>query len=428
MKLGLSKPTGQPTLRKTIKTHYQKVASFKFAWPAWQAIRENGVSSKSHETRDEIKKFEKDLISNLQSLVARLSKKTFKFVPAKGIAKKRKDKKSRPIVMAPLESRIVQRAILDVIQSEQRAKEVFDSEFSFGGLPGKGVKDGVLCAQKFIRNGHASYYICSDISGFFTDIKRSKVQDEISKIFSDSDFLSLFEKAMVTELANIAELKENADLFPIHEIGVAQGCCLSPLVGNIYLKDFDRQMNSPDVLCLRYVDDFLILGPSQKVVNAKFKLAKRLLGELGLSAYEPEKNSNKAHEGDPKKGFNYLVCCISSSTIKPSSESWQKLHSMVQATFQDALSGAKSSDDYVWKFTDVSVSISRRLEGWIKQYKFCIDDRVIGQWNQILQTEFLDFQKRFYTIADRQNPKRKAELLGYYNIHQAFLDIKIKSI
>ena len=98
------------------------------------------------------------------------------------------------------------------------------------------------------------------------------------------------------------ELAGISDQFPIYEVGVAQGNSLSPLLGNILLKDFDRRMNEGDCTCLRYIDDFLILAPNAKAARSRFRLAKRLLSELDMSLSE-EKSSEGAINVDNQFEF-----------------------------------------------------------------------------------------------------------------------------
>ena len=81
--------------------------------------------------------------------------------------------------------------------------------------------------------------------------------------------MALFRQAIHVELSNLAALREHADRFPTEDIGVAQGSALSPLLGNIILADFDQRMNDGECRCLRYIDDFIVLGPSSAAVMAR---------------------------------------------------------------------------------------------------------------------------------------------------------------
>ena len=106
---------------------------------AWRVIHENARTSQSIDTRREIEEFAENAESNLTRIQRQLNRNAFVFAPAHGIAVPKKDKKTiRPLVVAPVESRIVQRAILDVVLTVPSIQTYASSPFSFGGIK-KGV-------------------------------------------------------------------------------------------------------------------------------------------------------------------------------------------------------------------------------------------------------------------------------------------------
>ena len=99
----------------------------------------------------------------------------------------------------------------------------------------------------------------------------------------------------------MAALRHNAAKFPIEDIGVAQGNSLSTLLGNLYLHEFDAEMNmSRDVMCLRYIDDFLILAPSKSLAENTFSKALGLLSKLGLDV-----SKEKTRGGMQQRGSSF---------------------------------------------------------------------------------------------------------------------------
>jgi RNA-directed DNA polymerase len=94
-----------------------QVRSLRCLEAAWRSVRTNGLASKSETSRKEIQRFDEDPAGNLRSLKSRLGHGSFKFPAARGVAIPKPGKKDiRPIVLAGVETRIVQRAILDVLQ------------------------------------------------------------------------------------------------------------------------------------------------------------------------------------------------------------------------------------------------------------------------------------------------------------------------
>lgn len=246
---------------------------------AWNAVRRNARSSKSLDTREEIAEFEAKSRTYLKRLSRELQTKTFKFPPARGIRipKDKKDKANfRPLVVAKVEARIVQRAIHDVLISIPAIQNYIKTPYSFGGV--KKLKSEEIAAVpaaihavlEAIGDG-ADFIIRSDITSFFTRIPKSTVTKMVSSAVSDNEFLTLFEQAIAVELENMAQLRGHAKAFPIEDIGVAQGNSLSPLLGNLILYDFDRELNKkPDVRCIRYIDDLLFWRHPKKLQKILF--------------------------------------------------------------------------------------------------------------------------------------------------------------
>jgi retron-type reverse transcriptase len=277
---------------------------------SWRVIYANGRFSKSEDVRNEIQRFAKDSSSNIRRLQRRLSRGEFRFQPAKGVPIPKLDARGkptgrfRPIVLAPVESRIVQRAILNVLLEIPALQRFAKTPLSVGGLRRdrsdvalelpkhevpSAVPAAIQAALGAIRAG-AKFSATADIASFFTKIPKPHVIGIISDAVDDADFTSFVEDAVAVELSNLASLRDKAEAFPIEDIGVAQGNSLSPLLGNLILADFDREMNDGDCACIRYIDDFLILATSEKAGNARLKKATRLLEKLGMSL-SPEKSS-----------------------------------------------------------------------------------------------------------------------------------------
>src|SRR6202022_1180606 len=94
----------------------------------------------SESTRDSIEVFSTDFEKNLKRIQQRLKSNTFKFPLAHGVAIEKKGKSTiRPIVITPIETRIVQRAILDVILSFKEINKILSAGFNFGGISEGGV-------------------------------------------------------------------------------------------------------------------------------------------------------------------------------------------------------------------------------------------------------------------------------------------------
>lgn len=109
---------------------------------AWHVIYENGRSSQSSETRRDIANFAETAHATLTRIQRQLCRDAFVFKPAIGVPIRKKGKNSkRPLVVAPIESRIVQRAIHDVLLSIPAIQQYAENPYSFGGVRKKKGKD-----------------------------------------------------------------------------------------------------------------------------------------------------------------------------------------------------------------------------------------------------------------------------------------------
>ena len=146
---------------------------------AWHAIRRNGETSRSPKTREATRKFGADLPRQFRRMQERLRRSPYVFAPQTGATpEKAKGKGKRPLVIAPLEDRIVQRAILDVLQDANelpKVQEVLATPTSIGGIRGRGVEHAIKLIQDAHSQGNANFVAGSDISGFYTKISQAEV-------------------------------------------------------------------------------------------------------------------------------------------------------------------------------------------------------------------------------------------------------------
>ncbi|MFC6654938.1 reverse transcriptase domain-containing protein [Roseibium salinum] len=110
--------------------------------------------------------------------------------------------------------------------------------------------------------------------------------------------------------------------FPREDLGVAQGSALSPLLGNILLHGFDQAMNEGDCACFRYIDDIIILAPSERAANARFRKAEGLLSDLQLE-FSAQKSCGGVQTFE--SGFEFLGIEIVNGLIRPNGKAVGKL-------------------------------------------------------------------------------------------------------
>jgi RNA-directed DNA polymerase len=386
---------------------------------AWRKVRDNGQHSLSAETRDEINKFEAESARRLNMLQYHLSHHCFEFRAQQGIAKRRPGKRPRPIVVAAIENRVVQRAILDILQGLRPICEVLSTRTSVGGIKNRGREHAMSLVREATNNG-ARYFIRSDIEGFFTKIPRADVLSFIAQFISDPEFLDLVTKATDTQLANLHQLGDEALLFPIEERGVAQGSPLSPLIGNILLRGFDSKLNGRGITCIRYIDDFLLLGPNETVVKKAFRNAQDLLRGMGLQAYDP--GSEKAEAGRVEDGFDFLGCAISPGLIQPTRSARKKIVIQIGSILVEGSRSTSASRGGAPRFmrrqryAQTLVRLDHVLLGWAHAYAFCNGRQSFDGIDRAVNVEMGAFRRRTDAMLSRASAAESRRILGVRNL------------
>ena len=197
---------------------------------AWTAVRSNVNASGHDRFKAEVERISENPIPHLRRIQQNLHSRRFVFAGQHGVVKTKTTGKKRPIVVAPINNRIVQRAILNVLQSEDDRimphlgdiPSALRTSTSVGGIPKRGVSYGIKIVNEAIKSG-ATHYLRSDIRDFFTKVPKASIANFVREQTRDEEFTILFEQAMATELDNADEIKDYLYLFPLEDIGVPQG-------------------------------------------------------------------------------------------------------------------------------------------------------------------------------------------------------------
>jgi len=401
-------------------TLYDDVANHSTLETAWLSVRRSGLRSQSERTREAIKSFDASLGSHLERISSELSEGTFAFGKARAAPIAKPGKDPRPLLVPEIPARLVQRALLEILQQQDQISSYVDHPCSYGGLPGKTRAQAIAAACESIAGG-ATFVIRSDIPGFFTRILRQDVLARIRELLPDESLNGLLDQATHLEISNVEQVQTIRHLFPSYDEGVAQGCCLSPLFGNIYLRGFDDDLNSGDATVLRYIDDFLVLGRNQDSAREVFDQARRLLRTLNLGAYHPDDGTGKASAGHVERGFDFLGCRVTPGRIEPSKGARQAFIERVADQLRTSAHRLRTglpdpAVDQPYSLSGVLLRTGRMVRGWSEQYRFCnqsdafgsVDHKVDKLVTKYLKTFFKQYKKA------RSDPARLRRLLGIW--------------
>lgn len=385
---------------------------------AWHAIRRNAETSQTPSTKQKARDFGQNLPTNLRSLQGRLVR-GYEFEPAYGATLPKGPGKvgNRPVVVAPLEDRIVQRAILEVLQSARHltgVQAVLNTETSIGGIPGKGVDHAIKLVEQRATAGDR-FVAGSDIGGFFTKISRPSVIAFLSAEGVPADFLDLVERALTVELSNAATLSpEDLRLFPTGPDGVAQGCPLSALAGNIVLADFDRVMNERGITCVRYIDDFVLIGRTAGSVDKAMTSAKARLASLNMAIYDPEKSPNKAFRGTLAEGHTFLGYRLLPGVYPPSRQAVERLRERVRALVSDGkrtlrkAARGKAPLPHERCYAQTLVAIDNTVRGWLGSFQSANCPEEFAAIDAAIDRDLDDFRAYYNSlVATRPKGERR---------------------
>ena len=406
------------------------VRSRPYMLGAWKAVLHNGLRSKSERTHDEVKAFAENAWRDIEKIQRKLQKKTFEFEKPVGIAIEKTDSaKKRPLVVSRVSERIVQRAILDVLCDQPRVRTEVDHPHSFGGVTGRDNKvtfgartENSTAIEIAIREclsaigaGH-SYFIRSDISDFFTKIPRPKVLKSITDLIdADTEFTALLDAATSAELINVQQLKSDLELFPTPEIGVAQGCSLSPFLGNFLLREFDVQMNSGACICLRYIDDFIIFGPDKRSAWEAFRKAENILSKMDMTPYNPRKDSNKAECGSVTQGLTFLGIELQAGLIRPAKKARKKFGKKITSTLNNSLKAITSKETDDLARNNIRKTLDRLdglVRGWGSHYYFCNEPNLFKQLDESINDQLQEYFKAFRRLSNKASDEEWQKIVG----------------
>jgi RNA-directed DNA polymerase len=256
---------------------YDKVYDPRNLHEAWEQVRTNaGAPGLSGET---IEQYGKTIGERLGKVTERLREQRYEAQPIrrKWIPKTDGSGQQRPLGIPEVEDRIVQAAIVRVIEPIYEGK-FFDG--SYGFRPERSALHALAQLEKEITAGKP-YLVDADIRNCFGSIPHERLMEEVGKEVSDPKLLALMRRFVEADI--VEEVKRWTP-----EEGTPQGAVLSPLLANIYMHEFDQRMLAAGYAVIRYADDFVVSCPTQEEAEQAREKAGEILKAMGLELH-PQK-------------------------------------------------------------------------------------------------------------------------------------------
>jgi RNA-directed DNA polymerase len=162
--------------------------------------------------------------------------------------------------------RFIQQAVMQVLQ---RKWDPTFSDHSYGFRPGRSAHQAVEAAQQYIAGGYR-WVVDLDLEKFFDRVNHDKLMAKIAERVSDWRVLKLIRSFLR------AGVMEGGLVSPVDE-GTPQGGPLSPLLSNIVLDEFDRELEGRGLRFARYADDCNVYVRSQRAGERVMESLKRFI-------------------------------------------------------------------------------------------------------------------------------------------------------
>lgn len=284
--------------------------------------------------------------------------------------------------------RIVQQAIA---QQLQPIFEPLFSDGSYGYRPGRSAQQAVKKMKEYAEQGY-SHAVAVDLSKYFDTLNHELFMNLLRKQIHDKRVIALIKKYLksgVMEKGVVCKTEE----------GSPQGGPLSPLLANIYLNEFDREMEGRGVKVIRYADDIVVLAKSKRAAHHLLESCQKLLvGKLKLTmnAQKSKVVSVLAH-----KHFKFLGFCLGKNGkgiyIRAHRKSLEKAKGQLKE-----LTRRNQGRNVRRVMENVKVFI----RGWVGYYYIADVKRTLQSWNEWLRRRF-----RMYIWKQWKKPRTKVQNL-----------------
>jgi group II intron reverse transcriptase/maturase len=254
------------------------------------------------------------LEANLQDLAERLKRGAYRAKPVRRAYIPKTDGRQRPLGVPTLEDKIVQRAVVEVLNA------LYEPDFlgfSYGFRPRRSPHHALDALTVGIMTKKVNWVLDADLRAFFDTLDHGWLIRFIEHRVADRRVVRLIQKWL-----NAGVLEDGHRIQS--EVGTVQGGSISPLLANVYLHyAFDlwahrwrRHQAHGDVVVVRFADDFVVGFEARDDAEQFLTALRARIAQFGLSLH-PDKTrliefgrfaaANRRARGEGKpESFNFL--------------------------------------------------------------------------------------------------------------------------
>jgi len=263
--------------------------------------------------------YESGLEDRLIDLHGRVHRGAYRALPTRRVYIQKEDGRQRPLGVAALEDKIVQYAVVTILN------QIYEEDFlgfSYGFRPGRSQHDALDALSYALLKKRVNYILDADVRSFFDNVDKSWLVKFVEHRVADPRILRLIQKWLKAGVMEEGKWSEP-------KTGSPQGSVISPLLANIYLHYvFDLWVNvwrqkwaQGEVVVIRYADDTIVGFQYQTDADRFLENLRERLAMFGLELHPDktrrsefgrfaEENRKRRGEGKPETfdflGFTYI--------------------------------------------------------------------------------------------------------------------------